>query len=158
MQHREQYDSDVSDTEWITIRQYLPQRGRLGPPPRYERREVFNAIMYVTKTGWLDGSAGCASSSLTQPIAVNSLLGCTSSLGVKAPAFLLFQDLGTAFAFWLSAGSSRELSLGLLTPVDSPRTTKSQPNIPRPSFTQLQPALSFGALPLRPLNDFFHRF
>src|SRR6478672_2218176 len=26
-------------------------RSRLGPPPRYERREVFNAIMYVTKTG-----------------------------------------------------------------------------------------------------------
>ena len=94
-------------------------RSRLGPPPRYERREVFNAIMYVTKTGWLDGSAGCASSSLTQPIAVNSLLGCTSSLGVKAPAFPLFQGSGTAFAFWLSAGSSRELSLGLLTPVDS---------------------------------------
>ena len=51
MQHREQYDSDVSDREWITIRQYLPQRGRLGRPPRYERREVFNAIMYVTKMG-----------------------------------------------------------------------------------------------------------
>ena len=51
MQHREQYDSDVSDREWTIIRQFLPQRGRLGRPPRYERKEVFNAIMYVTKTG-----------------------------------------------------------------------------------------------------------
>src|SRR6476659_3484946 len=63
-----------------------------------------------------------------------------------------------AFAFWLSAGSSRGLSLGLPTTVDSPRTTKSKPNIPRPSFMQPQPALCSGALPLRPLNDFFHRF
>ena len=100
-----------------------------------------------------DGSAGCASSSLTQPIAVNSLLGCTSSLGPKAPAFLSFQGSGTAFAFWLSTGSSRELSLGLLTTVDSTRTTKSKPNIPRPSFMQLQPALCSGALPLRPLKQ-----
>src|SRR6476619_6000885 len=51
MQHREQYDSDVSDREWTIIRQFLPQRGRLGRPPRYERKEVFNAIMYVTKDG-----------------------------------------------------------------------------------------------------------
>src|SRR6478736_3043082 len=51
MQHREQYDSDVSDREWTIIRQFLPQRGRLGRPLRYERREVFNAIIYVTKTG-----------------------------------------------------------------------------------------------------------
>jgi putative transposase len=51
MQHREPYNSDVSDREWTIIRQYLPQRGRLGRPPRYERREVFNATMYVTKTG-----------------------------------------------------------------------------------------------------------
>lgn len=51
MQHREQYDSDVSDREWTIIRQFLPHRGRLGRPPRYERREVFNAIMYVAKTG-----------------------------------------------------------------------------------------------------------
>ena len=51
MQHRERYDSDVSDREWTIIRQFLPPRGRLGRPPRYERREVFNAIMYVTKTG-----------------------------------------------------------------------------------------------------------
>ena len=58
----------------------------------------------------------------------------------QAPVFLSFQGSGRAFAFWLSAGSSRELSLGLLTTVDSPRTTQSKPNIPRPSFMQLQPA------------------
>ena len=52
----------------------------------------------------------------------------------------------------------RTFSLGLPTTVDSPRTTKSKPNIPRPSFMQPQPALCSGALPLRPTNDFFHRF
>jgi putative transposase len=51
MQHRERYESDVSNREWTIIRQFLPPRGRLGRPPRYERREVFNAIMYVTKAG-----------------------------------------------------------------------------------------------------------
>jgi transposase len=51
MQHREQYESDVSDREWTIIRQFLPQRGRLGRPPRYERKEVFNAIMYITRAG-----------------------------------------------------------------------------------------------------------
>jgi transposase len=56
MQHREPYQSDVSDREWQIIRQLFPQRSRLGRPPRYQRREVFNAIMYVTKTGcpWRD--------------------------------------------------------------------------------------------------------
>ena len=34
--------------------------------------------------------------------------------GRQGTAFPLFQGSGTAFAFWLSAGSSRELSLGLL--------------------------------------------
>ena len=86
------------------------------------------------------------------------VLGCANSSGARAPVFRSFQGSGTAFAFWLSAGSSRELSLGLPTTVDSPRTTKSKPNIPRPSFMQLRPALCYAALLLRPSNDFFHRF
>jgi Putative transposase of IS4/5 family (DUF4096) len=72
-QHREQYDSDVSDTQWTIIRKFLPQRGGLGQPPRYERREVFNAIKYVTKTGCLGDTChmtflGGAWSIITLPV------------------------------------------------------------------------------------------
>ena len=66
--------------------------------------------------------------------------------------------LGHGFRFWLSAGSSRELSPGSPITVDSPRTTKSKPNIPRSSFMQLRPARCSAALLRRPSNDFFHRF
>ena len=56
MQPREPYNSDVSDREWKIMCPLFPEKGRLGRPPRYEKREVFNAIQYVTKTGcaWRD--------------------------------------------------------------------------------------------------------
>ena len=41
-------------------------------------------------------------------------------VGRQGTRLSIVSRLGTAFAFWLSAGSSRELSLRLLTPVDSP--------------------------------------
>ena len=52
----EPYTSDLTDTEWEIVRRLLPARGKLGRPPRYERRLMLNAIFYITRTGccWRD--------------------------------------------------------------------------------------------------------
>ena len=52
---RQQYDSDLSDEQWGLVRGFVPkvrsdaQKG--GRPPKYERREILNAILYVARTG-----------------------------------------------------------------------------------------------------------
>ncbi len=51
MGKREVYPSDLSDKEWNAVRRHLPGRGKLGRPPRYERREILNAIIYLTRQG-----------------------------------------------------------------------------------------------------------
>jgi putative transposase len=51
MAKQEPYPSDLNDQEWESVRRLLPVRGKLGRPPRYERRLVLNAILYVTKSG-----------------------------------------------------------------------------------------------------------
>lgn len=48
---RQQYPSDVTDSEWERIEPYLVYRVRPGPPQKYPIREIFNAIQYVLKTG-----------------------------------------------------------------------------------------------------------
>lgn len=48
---KEAYPSSVTDREWEIIKPLLPERGKLGRPPRYEAREMVNAIFYVTKSG-----------------------------------------------------------------------------------------------------------
>lgn len=52
---RRTYDSDLSDEQWRLIEDLVPaskSNGTTGGrPPAYERREVLNAILYVTRTG-----------------------------------------------------------------------------------------------------------
>ena len=48
---REPYPSDLSDTEWAVIEPLIPSSSKLGRPPRYSKREVINAIFYVTRGG-----------------------------------------------------------------------------------------------------------
>ena len=52
----EPYTSDLNDAEWEVVRRLLPERGKLGRPPRYERRLMVNAIFYITRSGcaWRD--------------------------------------------------------------------------------------------------------
>lgn len=47
----EPYTSDLTDIEWEIVRRLLPVKGKLGRPPRYERRLMLNAIFYITRTG-----------------------------------------------------------------------------------------------------------
>ena len=48
---REAYPSDLSDVEWEMVRRHIPGKGKLGRPPRYEKREVLSAILYISKEG-----------------------------------------------------------------------------------------------------------
>lgn len=52
---RQQYDSDLSDEQWKLVRDLIPKPRRDevfgGRPAKYDRREVLNAILYVTRSG-----------------------------------------------------------------------------------------------------------
>ena len=50
---RAAYPSDLTDEQWAVIQSVLPKakNGRTGRPPKYERREVWNAIFYQARTG-----------------------------------------------------------------------------------------------------------
>ena len=45
------YSSDLSDAEWALIEPRLPQRNRLGRPPKTETRNIVNALLYMVRTG-----------------------------------------------------------------------------------------------------------
>ena len=48
---RQAYPSDLSDVEWEILQQALPQPKKPGRPPKYARREIWNAIFYQDRTG-----------------------------------------------------------------------------------------------------------
>ncbi|WP_200343457.1 transposase, partial [Rhodovibrio sodomensis] len=45
------YASDMTDPEWAFVELQLPPRKRLGCPPKTDRREVVNALLYMATTG-----------------------------------------------------------------------------------------------------------
>ena len=51
--NRKRYNTDVTDAEWRLIEAVLPlpKGGRTGRPPKYSRREMVNAMLYVLRTG-----------------------------------------------------------------------------------------------------------
>ena len=48
---RKPYPSDVTDKEWEQIEPLIPKPKRGGRPRTTNMREVFNAILYVLRTG-----------------------------------------------------------------------------------------------------------
>lgn len=52
---RKRYDSDITDTQWQMIADLIPaiksNDTKGGRPAKYDRREILNAILYVTRTG-----------------------------------------------------------------------------------------------------------
>jgi transposase len=50
---RQPYPSDLTDAEWTIIQKVVPRakNGRTGRPPKYRRREIWNAIFYQSRTG-----------------------------------------------------------------------------------------------------------
>jgi transposase len=52
-QRRKPYPTDLKDREWKKIEHLVPQPKSGGRPAKYERREILNALFYMTKSGVL---------------------------------------------------------------------------------------------------------
>ncbi len=50
---RKAYPSDLTDAAWVKLQAVLPKAkgGKSGRPPKYSRREIWNAIFYQARTG-----------------------------------------------------------------------------------------------------------
>ncbi len=48
---RRPYPSDLSDAEWAVLAPLVPAAKPGGRPPKYRRREIVEAILYVLRTG-----------------------------------------------------------------------------------------------------------
>ena len=51
MNERKAYSSDLTDAQWQRLEPLLPAVQHGGRPARYTRREIVNAILYVTRNG-----------------------------------------------------------------------------------------------------------
>jgi len=49
--NRQPYPTDLSDTEWHRLAPLVPRPKAGGRPPKYPRREILNAILYVVRSG-----------------------------------------------------------------------------------------------------------
>ena len=45
------YPSDLTDKEWEIVEPLIPEPKSGGRPVKYERREIFNAILYIVRSG-----------------------------------------------------------------------------------------------------------
>jgi putative transposase len=45
------YETDVSDEQWARIQEVVERRTGVGRPPTVDRRQVVNALQYITRTG-----------------------------------------------------------------------------------------------------------
>jgi putative transposase len=48
---RNSYPTDLTDAQWRRIAAWVPKPKPGGRPAKYSRREIVNAIFYVTRTG-----------------------------------------------------------------------------------------------------------
>lgn len=48
---RTSYPTDLTDAQWERIAPWVPQPKPGGRPPDYTRREIVNAILYLTRNG-----------------------------------------------------------------------------------------------------------
>lgn len=51
MDERQAYASDLSDGQLAVIERFIPNPKPGGRPPKYDRREIVNGIMYVLRSG-----------------------------------------------------------------------------------------------------------
>lgn len=51
MAQQEPYPSDLTDKEWKILEKLLPPGSKLGRPPRYSKRAIFDAILYLVREG-----------------------------------------------------------------------------------------------------------
>jgi putative transposase len=45
------YSSDLTDAEWAVLEPLLPERSRLGRPPKWSLRTITDALLYILRSG-----------------------------------------------------------------------------------------------------------
>jgi transposase len=48
---RKPYPTDLTMTQWKRLEPWIPKDAPTGRPPKYTKREIVNAILYVTRNG-----------------------------------------------------------------------------------------------------------
>jgi putative transposase len=48
---RNSYPTDLSEAQWLRIARWVPEPKSGGRPAKYSRREIVNAIFYITRNG-----------------------------------------------------------------------------------------------------------
>ena len=51
MDTRNRYATDLSNRHWAQVERVIPAPKPGGRPAKYDRREIVNALLYVTRTG-----------------------------------------------------------------------------------------------------------
>src|SRR5512142_2931057 len=51
MDTRQPYPSDRSQAEWTQVSRFIPAPKPGGRPAKYDRREIVNALLYISRTG-----------------------------------------------------------------------------------------------------------
>ena len=51
MNERKPYSSDLTDAQWQILEPLVPAPEEGGRPPKYARREIVNAVLYLTRNG-----------------------------------------------------------------------------------------------------------
>src|SRR5262245_8495052 len=51
METRQPYPSDLTDREWSQVSRFIPAPKTGGRPAKYDRREIVNGLLYVSRTG-----------------------------------------------------------------------------------------------------------
>ena len=51
MNERKPYPTDLSDEQWVKIEPLLPKRDTRGRKPTHPRRDMFNAVLYLNRSG-----------------------------------------------------------------------------------------------------------
>src|SRR3954451_20622206 len=51
MDTEKRYQTDLSDCEWAQLRRVIPAPEPGGRPATYDRREITNALLYITRAG-----------------------------------------------------------------------------------------------------------
>jgi putative transposase len=51
MTTRQLYPTDLTGPQWAQVSRFIPAPKANGRPPKYERREIVNALLYIARTG-----------------------------------------------------------------------------------------------------------
>ena len=81
---RPAYDSDLTAAQWELIVSCKPaaKQGKTGRPPKYERREIWNAIFYQARTG-TKRVRGASGATFLMTSRLGAWFGSTSDVGAR---------------------------------------------------------------------------